>query len=474
MKHGCKRILIVALLVTETTRAFAQAPEPPSVTAPVPVDAAPEVTPDEASGLIEPRDPAETISHKVARGFLFPVRAVWFVVWAPVRLVAWAYDRYAIQSRVKSFFFSEDGKIGLFPVVVYKSGFGLGGGLRFVMRDLFADKARLKLEANYGGEVVQSYKARYKSGLLLGKQAEFDVMVGFETAPRSRFFGIGNRERVVAAPAMLIDPLRDDTAVDTRFYYDAFVSEGALGFDLPGPLSARVSGGTLIREFDKDIDDDEVTTTTVYDETKLVGFVDGLSSVFADAELILDTLWQPRFYISRALPSTGWYASLRGGYVRGFDKDPSRFARWSADVRRYINVYADDRIVMLRALYQGVSGDIEHIPFLDLPALGGSNLLRGYPQDRFRDRQAGLVSAEYEWSVDRSVAAFVFMDAGRVWRNQDDFSAGDFRVGFGGGLQLHSQRNFLARIMLAGSADGDVFFQFSFNPLFANRRGEQP
>jgi hypothetical protein len=487
MKLGRKRILIAALGAILTTQSVTYAqpvPEPPaSGQAPadasppaqgVPVPPPPEASPAEASGLVEARDPADPRSRDVGRVLLFPLRALWFVVWGPVRFLAWGFDRFAVQSRFKQLFFSEDGKVGLFPVVVYKSGFGLGGGARFVIRDLFAPDARLKAEASYGSEVVQSYRLRYKSGLLLGKQAEFDLLAGFETAPRNRFFGIGNQTKVIAPPGTLIDPLADNTAVDTRFYYHAFKAEGALGFDLPGPFSARLSGGYQRREFDTDnTKEDEVASEAVYDRTKLVGFVDGLSSVFGDGELALDTLRQPRFNLSQATPSTGWYLALRGGYIHGFDTDPSRFVRWSLDARRYINLYNDDRVLVLRGYYQGVTGEIEKIPFLDLPALGGATLLRGYPQDRFRDRQAGLVGGEYQWGVDRSVSAFVFVDAGRVWRTRSDFSSGDIRFGFGGGLELHSQKNFLARILLASSDDGDVFFLFSFNPLFENRRGEQ-
>jgi outer membrane protein assembly factor BamA len=160
--------------------------------------------------------------------------------------------------------------------------------------------------------------------------------------------------------------------------------------------------------------------------------------------------------------------------VSGICDDPSNFILWGLDARRYVNLYGHDRILVLRALWQGVTSEsLNDVPFLDLPALGGGLLLRGYAQDRFRDRQAGMASAEYQWMVDRNIAAFVFGDAGRVWRNRYDLDDGGIdavRVGFGGGLQLHSMKNYLGRVLVSSSIDGDFFLLLSFDPLFETRR----
>jgi hypothetical protein len=440
-----------------------EAPDPPRTEEISP--SAPEGTPADVSGLVESRDPPEAGSRRAGRILLLPLRGVWFVLWSPIRLAAWAYDRFAVQTRFRQIFFSEDGRLGLFPTAGYKTGFGPSAGARFVLRDLFADKARLKLEATYGGEVVQAYKLRYKSGKLFGR-SELDLKAGFETFPRNRFFGFGNGDE--AAPgAMGVNPLIDNTAIDTRFYYDAFAVETGYSLDLPGPFRGRLGAGYRLREFDlEEKEDGDLNTFEVYDPAHLAGAMDGLSNVYGEAALVLDTLRQPQFYVSQAIPSRGWYAVARAGYAKGFDKDPSDYLRWGLDVQRYINLYADDRILMLRGVIEGVTGELADIPFLDVPKLGGGALLRGYPQDRFRDRQAGVISAEYQWSVDRNVAAFLFTDAGRVWRNREELGNGNFRVGFGGGIQLHSMKNFLARALLASSIDGGVFFLFSLDPLF--------
>jgi outer membrane protein assembly factor BamA len=92
----------------------------------------------------------------------------------------------------------------------------------------------------------------------------------------------------------------------------------------------------------------------------------------------------------------------------------------------------------LRATYDGVAGAFKHVPFVDLPTLGGSQLLGSYPVDRFRDRHAATGSLKYQWDVERSVAAFLFTDVGRMWRDDDALARGDLRMSYGGGLQFGS------------------------------------
>jgi hypothetical protein len=430
--------------------------------------AEPEVAPGAAAGLVEPRDAPASLGRRVARGALLPVRGLWLVAWAPLRGAAWAYDRFAVQTRVRRIFFSEDGRLGLFPIAAYKSGFGFGGGARFVLRDTLGADSRLRLTATYGGEVLQAYTARYRSGRLLGDVAELELAGGYETFPRARFFGIGNGDQVPVDEVMgaAIDPLRDRTAADTRYYHDTTVAEAALSARAGGPVALRLAAEYRRRTFDPDPGNAADTpVTAVYDPGRLIGFEPGLSALRIEGSLVIDALRQDRFYLSRAAPASGWYLAARVGLTLGQGDDPSSYGRWALDLQRYIDLYRGDRVLVLRAAVEAVTGELAEVPFDELPRLGGPVLLRGYPQDRFRDRHAGLASAEYQWGVDRNVTAFLFADAGRVWRDLDDLETGPLRVGFGGGLQLHTLKSFLARVMLASSRDGGVFFQLGFDPL---------
>jgi outer membrane protein assembly factor BamA len=112
-----------------------------------------------------------------------------------------------------------------------------------------------------------------------------------------------------------------------------------------------------------------------------------------------------------------------------------------------------------------VLGSLAHVPFVDLPSLGGVELLRGYPVGRFRGRVTLLASAEYRYPIQPSIAAHVFVDAGRAYAEWSDLSWRSLtalRVGFGAGLQVYTQEatRFIADI--ATSIDGGIQLNLIF------------
>jgi outer membrane protein assembly factor BamA len=204
---------------------------------------------------------------------------------------------------------------------------------------------------------------------------------------------------------------------------------------------------------------------------RIPGFT-GIQPLAANLELIFDTRATRSHLLSGAAPSSGWRLAARGGYQLDFGDNSSRFWRYGADLRRHIDLYRGDRVVVLGAAFDGVAGDITEVPFVDLPTLGGKHRLRGYAGGRFRDRLAAVTSAEYRYPVSRNALGFLAVDAGRVWREPGDIDidVDDLRVGFGGGLQLHSHRSFVARLSLFTSIDGGIEASVVFDPVVPGRR----
>lgn len=124
-------------------------------------------------------------------------------------------------------------------------------------------------------------------------------------------------------------------------------------------------------------------------------------------------------------------------------------------------------MLALRVYVEGVTGDYGDIPFYDLPQLGGPLLLRGYDLARFRDRVAGLASAEYQWDLNSKwLSAFLFVDAGRTYQALDDLTLAGARFGYGGGIEFHTKSSFLGRFAIASSSDGGLLFNLSFDPVY--------
>jgi len=410
------------------------------------------------------------------RAPLYPVRGAWWVTWSVPRLGLWAYDRYQVKDRLRSIFFNDTGTTGIFPVAFFETGFGLNVGGRLVMKDLFGHEEKFRVRASYGGQFRQLYTAKFATGKLFGDFAEAELISSYQIYPKSQFFGIGpaDENEDFAGGRPLIDPVAETEAVDTRFRHDDLrVELGMLGH-ITAELTVRVSGAYTVRDFGDEADAPmEEQIEQVYDPTRLVGFEDGLSNIYTEVELTYDTRRVSQFYLSVAAPSTGWKLGGFAGYRKGIGDDPSDHFRWGADALRLFDLYRGDRVLLLRAYAEGVTGSMNEIAFVDLPRLGGPTFLRGYVRDRFRDRNVTLGTIEYQYPIERNFGGYLFVDAGRVWRELEDFELDNFRVGYGGGIQAHSVNGFLTRFYISSSIDGGLLFNLSFDPVFDTRSREE-
>ena len=74
------------------------------------------------------------------------------------------------------------------------------------------------------------------------------------------------------------------------------------------------------------------------------------------------------------------------------------FNRWEVDLQQYVPIFTPSRLIALRANAVGVVPDAgQDVPFYLQPTLGGSHSIRGYPHQRFRDRNSLLLQAEYRF-----------------------------------------------------------------------------
>jgi hypothetical protein len=408
----------------------------------------------------------------VPRILLFVPRWTLEVIDAPIRGGAYLYERYQLRERAKGIFFNDEGTVGLYPVALVETGFGLNAGVRFVHRDLLGRGEQLGLRASYGGRFRQIYSGK----LSTGGRANFELEGGFEVRPKDRFFGIGNGDEVDASDVMPgIDALNDDTAVATRYGVNVTRIAAGLDFNLGGNFYGKFLAALLFRKFEEGEASGDDLLENVYDPTTVVGYEDGVNNAYTELELRYDSRRPHSTYFSEATPSAGWLVSGFMGYSPGISDNARDFeyVRYGVDVQRYINLSRGARTLIVRGFAETVSADLDNVPFTDLPTLGGALLLRGYPLNRFRDRALTMASVEYQWEVGRLFSGIAFVDSGRVWRSLgdigDDFDFGDLRTGFGVGLQLHTTVNFLTRFHVASSVDGGLFFNLSFDPVYDTR-----
>jgi hypothetical protein len=424
--------------------------------------------PDQASGVSvgESRSTGEKLKF-VPRALLFVPRLAVEVAGAPIRGGLYAYDRYEVSARARDIFWNDAGTVGLYPVFDIQTDYGLTGGARFIHRSLFGDMEKLSMRASFGGIYNQQYSASLTSGDRFGP-LHFELKGEYEIDPRERFMGIGNGEEV-ADVEMPVDPYADPLAVDSRFRQRVARGFARARLRIVGPLSVRATSGLLRKEFERPSRGDIPPGTDIaehYQVEELAAWEEGTSYSYNELELRYDSRrngdeWEPI-----SVPSTGWLISGFGGVARGYAGAPTRYTLYGGDVQRFIRIGPNPRVLTLRLMAQEIRGESEEIPFVDLPRLGGPTLLRGYQRDRFRDRALALGSAEYLWDLGRGWAGYLFTDAGRVYPRLQDAALEDIRVGFGGGVQLHSAKSYVGRINLASSIDGGIFFNLSLDPVY--------
>ncbi|MFT3692951.1 MAG: hypothetical protein QM831_07410 [Kofleriaceae bacterium] len=435
----------------------------------VPAAAAPvAVAPDQVSGVAIDEHGED---HPVYRGLLLPVRYLTIGIMAPFRGGAYLLERYQLRDRIEQLLFNDDGTFGVYPTAFIESQLGFNVGIHAIESNAFGHKEKITAAASYGGEFQQAYEGTFATGELLGA---FHIRArgSYQAWNRSNFFGIGNANQRTPVMETQVDALTDDTSYHTRFGQDVSHGEIQGTVTAVGPLSFGVTAAYTRRRFNANaIVDEYEKTIAQYDATSLVGYLTGVDNFYGEASVTFDTRSYRNRYISLAAPSTGWWATAWIGDTQGIEKDPSDYVRYGVDVHRYIDIYHGDRVLILRGYLEAVTAKLSEIPFTDLPRIGGNDILRGYEVDRFRDRAAAVVTAEYDWPLHYGLTGYIFCDMGRVANSVGDLDPSDIHVGYGGGIQVQSLAAFLVRGQIAYSGDG-IFFRLALDPI-ADTRSKQ-
>lgn len=104
------------------------------------------------------------------------------------------------------------------------------------------------------------------------------------------------------------------------------------------------------------------------------------------------------------------------------------------DVRQYMKVFRHRDDILAFQLYGYFSdGDV---PLIELGALGGNELMRGYYEGRFLDKNFIALQAEYRLPISRRIGAVAFVGAGDVADKISNFRLETIKPSFGVGLRF--------------------------------------
>jgi hypothetical protein len=463
------RAAAITLLIVIASQPGAARGEPPTPD----VASAPQPSPDVANAPLpaaesgqtwnEESEPHPSGLRKVARAVLSVPKAVLWVLFLPARGLVWLYDRYDLEAHYYAIFFNTARTFGIHPYVEYATGTGLMFGAQLTSTDTFGEHERLTVTGTYGG----TYQARADAWLNSGKRLDpllLTVGGNFVRYAALPFYGVGNAN-LSPRPPFLIDPLIDDTAVQTYYRYQEL--RAALTADWRVFDHLHLIGHGAVTNLKTSPSTTSPSIQTVYNPATLVGFDSSFSHLYGQLELrwdrrgIAEPRWEMLHYTS------GWLVSGFVGGVDGWDQ-AHNFGHYGVDLQAFIHLGLGPRVLWLRFLGEGVTDNLDEIPYFELPYLGG-DFLRGYDFARFRDRVSGLGTAQYFWDMARGMDAFLFVDVGRVYGSIDQVTLHDLRAGFGGGIQMYTAGDFLFAASVASSIDGGLFFTVTLAPYWDRR-----
>lgn len=137
------------------------------------------------------------------------------------------------------------------------------------------------------------------------------------------------------------------------------------------------------------------------------------------------------------------------------------FNQYELDFRKYFRIYKN-HVLALQTWWSFTSGNP---PFQHLSLLGGSDLMRGYFEGRYRDRLGMAHQAEYRLPIYRNLGMVVFGSSGQVADSASTYSLSRMRYGGGIGFRYRlSEEGLNIRLDLA-YGDQKAFY-FGLNEVF--------
>jgi hypothetical protein len=127
-------------------------------------------------------------------------------------------------------------------------------------------------------------------------------------------------------------------------------------------------------------------------------------------------------------PDQGAYHQAQVISYQSFLGSQFTFTKYLLDFRKYILTYKK-QVLAVQARYSFVTGSP---PFQEAAFVGGSDIMRGYFEGRYRDRHALVYQAEYRVPVHRKLGVVFFGSVGQVGDRVSSLSLGSFK--YGGGL----------------------------------------
>ncbi len=174
-----------------------------------------------------------------------------------------------------------------------------------------------------------------------------------------------------------------------------------------------------------------------------------------------EILWDVRdtiFY-----PSRGTFIQLRYVLYHGIWGSRQEYSQVECDARHYLRTFRE-QVLALQCKGAFANGEV---PFQLLPRLGGSTIMRGMYDGRYRDQYSLAAQAEYRVPLFWRFGAVVFGSIGQVFSPEDQFAWEDCIAAFGAGgrFSIMEQQRVNCRFDI-GFCEDEIAIYFKYQEAF--------
>lgn len=302
----------------------------------------------------------------------------------PLGYLVSAAERAHLPSAIYNFFiFGRDHSAGIVPIAFVDFGFYPSLGLYFFSNDAFVDGHDLRIRGSTWG--IDWLAGSWTDIFHLDALTDLKFTASAVRRPDYRFYGIGS-----------------DTVEADRSRYGASRLEAGLQLELKlGEGLSRFESGLGVRRvhfhrggYDDDPRIERSIARGRFPEPH--GYALGYTLLYNHATLTLDTR-QPR-------PASGSGVRVELWAEQLSQLEPqvsSGFMRYGGIAGGFVDLGRYGRVLSLSVALTFVDPLISGapVPFTELAAIGGSELMRGFPPGRLLGRSAAVATVRYRWPI---------------------------------------------------------------------------
>lgn len=337
--------------------------------------------------------------------------------------------------RLKEVLTFANGRVGIRPLA--NSLRGTGG--RFFVRDIYG-----AADAEVTSSVGVPSSRRQHHLLTLTWPGALTFSAYYRNEPKRAFHGLGNKARS-----------SDRTTFGQQDAHIQLTSRRALDRRLSLTWHANYHR-TRIGEGEGDR---YPSTADTYGGRGLPGLEDRVD--FAAVGIVLRGL----FVDVPGSPRSGNRSRLKLAYLQSIDDDQYSHLQVALLTEQFRELFYRRTVSLQLGTDWRFAAPGSQVPFYELASLGGTDILRGYKQGRYRDDGIAYAVGTYKFPVWKLVEGMAFYESGRSFREPASLSLAAWHYSYGGGLRLWVPEGVVFELLVASSNEL-TRLQFAFNTTF--------